>query len=158
MEKNMDNIYKMRLRRTGKRGNKVRSRNTRKRQSRRKFRGGSYFNYEEVNELYRNEPNEEAAKLNSYREDTAVLKERERESRFPNFNEFYKRMLKDEFIIVKQYLSQTKTAIMMDREERNQKGQYIENREGQYIDQYINNVENFLAYLEKYLNRVKSVT
>ena len=67
-------------------------------------------------------------------------------------------MLKDEFIIVKQYLSQTKTAIMMDREERNQKGQYIENREGQYIDQYINNVENFLAYLEKYLNRVKSVT
>ena len=48
MEKNMNNIYKMRLRRTGKRGNKVRSRNTRKRQtlrrkkrqSRRKLRGG----------------------------------------------------------------------------------------------------------------------
>ena len=51
MEKNMDNIYKMRLRRTGKRGNKVRSRNTRKRQtlrrkkrqSRRKLRGGVWF-------------------------------------------------------------------------------------------------------------------
>ena len=42
----------MRLRRTGKRGNKVRSRNTRKRQTlRRKFRGGHYakapeFDYE----------------------------------------------------------------------------------------------------------------
>ena len=48
-KKYMNNIYKMRLRRTGKRGNKVRSRNTRKRQtlrrkkrqSRRKLRGGS---------------------------------------------------------------------------------------------------------------------
>ena len=47
-KKYMNNIYKMRLRRTGKRGNKVRSRNTRKRQtlrrkkrqSRRKLRGG----------------------------------------------------------------------------------------------------------------------
>ena len=49
----------MRLRRTGKRGNKVRSRNTRKRQtlrrkkrqSRRKLRGGSKYYYTTENEL-----------------------------------------------------------------------------------------------------------